>query len=798
VRAPGALPDLRLAGTALGAWATALACLYLPARGGAAVAGTAAALAGLLWLVDRRSPASGRRGRAGDRRGRAAVARRVGVAVLLGAVCAGTATAARVATSQGQPLSGLAREHAIVHMRLTIVDDPRPVRGVANRPATYAVGASAGTLMGADGSRVELHARLLVLASGPGWRDLLPGTPVVASGRLAASRGGDLTAAVLSVTAAPEAVGQAPWAQRAAGGVRAGLRRACAPLPPGPGGLLPGLVDGDTSRLDPAVADDFRATGMTHLTAVSGANVAIVLGAVLLLARWCRAGPRLAGAACVLALVGFVILARPSPSVLRAAAMGGLGLLGLVAGRPRAAVPALAASVLLLVLVDPALAADVGFALSAFATGGLLLLAPRWRDALRSRGVPAGLAEALAIPAAAEVACAPVIAAISGTVSLVAVPANLLAEPAVAPATILGVIAALLSTVWAGGAAFVAWVGAWPARWLVAVARTGAALPGAVVGWPAGVGGALLLAVLLVAGLAVARRQAVRVAAGVCAVAAMLGAVPVRLVASGWPPGDAVLVVCDVGQGDAIVLPDGAGRAVVIDAGPGPTATGRCLDELGVRVVPLLVVSHFHADHVGGLDGVLRGRRVDEVATSPFPEPESGYAQVRDAAAGRGVPVVVPEPGWTWTDGAVALTAIGPIARVTGTDSDPNNNSLLLMATVGGVRLLLAGDAEVPEQSEVLAADGPDALRADVLKVAHHGSAYQDVDLLDAVHPSIALVSVGAGNPYGHPNPSVLAHLQREGARVLRTDLDGDLAVVLDHGTLATVRHGPPAGRHPP
>ena len=112
------------------------------------------------------------------------------------------------------------------------------------------------------------------------------------------------------------------------------------------------------------------------------------------------------------------------------------------------------------------------------------------------------------------------------------------------------------------------------------------------------------------------------------------------------------------------------------------------------------------------------------------------------------------------------------------------------MADVDGIRILLAGDAEVQEQSEVLATDGPDALRADVLKVAHHGSAYQAPQLLDAVHPSVALVSVGAGNPYGHPNASVLTHLQREGARVLRTDLDGDLAVVLDRGTLATVRHG--------
>jgi competence protein ComEC len=669
---------------------------------------------------------------------------------------------------------------------------------VANRPTTYAVSASAGTLLRADGSRVGLHARLLVLAGDPAWRGLLPGTRVVATGRLAAPGRGDLTAAVLSVPAAPEEVGPAPWAQRAAGGLRDGLRRACAPLPPGPGGLLPGLVDGDTSRLDPAVADDFRATGMTHLCAVSGANVAIVLGAVLLLTRWCRAGPRLAGVACAAALVGFVILARPSPSVLRAAAMGGLGLLALVAGRARPAVPALSATVFLLVLVDPALAADAGFALSTFATGGLLLLAPRWRDALRSRGVPAGLAEALAVPAAAEVACAPVIAAISGTVSLVAVPANLLAEPAVAPATVLGVVAALLSTVWPASAAFVAWLGAWPARWLVEVARAGAGVPGAVVGWPGGAGGALLLVLLLLAGLVATRSPAVRLLAAVCAVAAALGAVPVRLVAAGWPPAGAVLVVCDVGQGDALVLPDGPGRAVVVDAGPEPAATARCLDGLGVRVVPLLVVSHFHADHMGGVDGVFRGRRVDEVLTSPFPEPAAGHAQVLGAAAARGTPVAVPDAGWTWVDGPVALTVLGPVGRVTGTDSDPNNNSLILMAQVGGVRLLLAGDAEVQEQGELLAADGPAMLRADVLKVAHHGSALQSPDLLDAVHPSVALVSVGVGNPYGHPNPAVLAHLQREGARVLRTDLDGDLAVLLDHGALATSRHGTRPGRHPP
>jgi competence protein ComEC len=399
-RSAGSRVDLRLAGLAAGAWLAALGCLYLPAGAGVALAfGAAGAAAGIGWLLRHQW-------------------RWVVVTVLIGVLCGAAVTAARVGVRDAQPLGGLTNRHVTVHMRLTVADDPRPVRQTAGRSRAYVVPASASWVRDGDRPPIRLDTGVLVLAADGAWGGLLPGTPVTATGVLEPARGGDLTSAVLSVSGAPDAVGTAPWAQAAAGALRAGLRRACAPLPPGPGGLLPGLVDGDTTGLDPAVADDFRATGMTHLVAVSGANVAIVLSVVLLLARWCRAGPRLAAALCALALVGFVILARPSPSVLRAAAMGGLGLVALAAGRPRAAVPALAATVVLLILVDPAQAGDAGFALSVFATGGLLLIAPPLRDALRRRRVPAGIAEALAIPAAAEFACAPVIAGISGMVSL--------------------------------------------------------------------------------------------------------------------------------------------------------------------------------------------------------------------------------------------------------------------------------------------------------------------------------------------------------------------------------------------
>ncbi|MEV4767414.1 ComEC/Rec2 family competence protein, partial [Micromonospora chokoriensis] len=386
-------PDLRLAGLAVAAWLTALAGLHL---GGLAVllgAGAAAGVtaAGALHLL----------GRLGRPR---ALARRYGwiaVAVGLGVVAGGAATGARLAVRDAPAIRALAEQRALVTVDLVVRDDPRPIRS-SGRPGMLLVSTESVRLTGPDGRRIHASVRLLVLATDPTWRGLLPGQRLSADGRLGVPRGGDLTAAVLSADGPPERHGASSWAQRAAGSLRAGLQRACAPLPDDPGGLLPGLVVGDTSRLPPAVEADFQATGMTHLNAVSGSNVAIVVGAVLLLARWSRAGPWLAVGLCGVALVGFVILVRPSPSVVRAATMGAIGLAALAAGRSRAALPALAAAVTVLVLVDPELAGDPGFALSVLATGGLLLLAPRWRDGLRR---PEGFVNVVAdLPADAQTA----------------------------------------------------------------------------------------------------------------------------------------------------------------------------------------------------------------------------------------------------------------------------------------------------------------------------------------------------------------------------------------------------------
>lgn len=774
-------PDLRLYGVAVGAWAACLAALFVgPAP--AFAAGVAALLGAgfLLWSL---------RTRAGPIRGALA-------AVLIGVACGAAATGANTAARDAEPVASLARAQASVRAELIVSDDPRLVPATAG-PPTYAVNAELVRLEpqppGAT-AEIELSVRIVVFATDPGWRGLLPGQRVRVNGRLAPPRGGDLTAAGLRASGQPELIDRPSWIQRFAGRLRAGLQTACLPLPPEPGGLLPGLVIGDTSRLDPQLAAQFKATGLTHLVAVSGANLAVILSVVLLLARRCRLGAWATALVCGAALCGFVVLARPSPSVLRAAAMGVLGLVALATGRPRAAAPGLAAAVIAVLLLDPALAADAGFALSVLATAGLVLLAPGWRDGLRARGVPPVLAEALAVPAAAQVACAPVIAGLSGSFSLVAVPANLLAVPAVAPATLLGVGAAVVSPLWSGAAGLLAWLGSWPARWLVWIAHTGAAVPIGALPWPGGVLGGVLLGVVTVVVLVAVRRPVLRRLALIVALAAAVGAAPVRLLASGWPPAGAVIVVCDVGQGDAIVLPGDDGSAIVVDTGPEPSAVDSCLHGLGVRVVPLLVLTHFHADHIGGITGVLDGRQVGSIAVPAFAEPAAGARAVRAAAAAAGVPVLQPPVGWQYERAGLALTLLGPNRLLTGTTSDPNNNSLVLRAVSHGVTMLLAGDAQTEEQHNLLSDVDRSLLPAAVLKVAHHGSSYQDPEFLDAVHPRVALVSVGAGNPYGHPNGGLLARLARGGARVLRTDTDGDLAVVTTESGLAVASHGTKGG----
>jgi competence protein ComEC len=524
------------------------------------------------------------------------------------------------------------------------------------------------------------------------------------------------------------------------------------------------------------------------LVAVSGTNCSIVVGAVLLVLRRARVRPALSALAGGVVLVAFVLVARPTPSVLRAALMAAIVLVSLAGGRPRQAVPALAVAALGLLVWNPQLAIDPGFTMSVVASAALLLIAPGWAEALRRRRVPAGVAEALAVAAAAHLVTAPVIAAMTGRVSLVAVPANVLAEPVVPAATLLGFATAVLAPLSLPAGRLFAELAGWPCRWLVGVADVAGGLPGARVVWPGGTAGGIGL-VLASAGVVLLARRAgvlrVLVAGG------LIGAlvqIPVRSVATGWPPPGWVMVACDVGQGDALVLAAGPHAAVEVDAGPDPVAVDRCLRGLGVSDVALLVFSHYHLDHVGGVAGVFHDRRVERVLTGPLAEPASGVALVGSALSAHHLAISTPAVGAVLDVGSVHLEVLAPPAAFTATRSDPNNSSLVLRATIGDVRILLPGDVELEAQQAMLA-DRID-ISADVLKVPHHGSAYSDPAFLAAVHARVAVISVGAHNDYGHPSPLLLAHLHQLDLPVRRTDHDGDIAVVGPRARLRTVVRG--------
>jgi competence protein ComEC len=579
---------------------------------------------------------------------------------------------------------------------------------------------------------------------------------------------------VLSVRGPPDRLGRPSVVQRVAGDLRGGLRSASDGLPAAQRGLLPGLVLGDVSRVPRDLDEDFRTAGLTHLTAVSGANLAIVTGFVLLVGRQVGVRGRWLPMLAAVAMAGFVVLARPQPSVVRAAAMGLVGLAALASGRRRRSLSALGVAVLVLLLADPWLSRSYGFTLSVLATGGLVLLAPGWARRWQRRGVPGPVAQALAVPLAAQLACAPVIVLLSGQVSLVAVPANILAAPAVAPATVLGVLATVASAVHEPTAALLARLGGLFVWWVVVVARRSAAAPLAAFDWPGSVAGALLLALLLAAAVVLGPLAVRR--PGLAASGAVLLAVVLVVPATrpGWPPPGWLLAVCDVGQGDALVLAAGEGRGVVVDAGPDPPAVDACLRGLGVSTVPLVVISHLHADHVEGLPGVLRGRSVGEVQLGGYDEPAAELRRVLRWTRDAGVPVTRTVVGDRVRAGALTWTVVWP-ARVVHAGSVPNNASVVLRVRTGGVTMLLTGDVE-PEAQQAMLARG--VLRAaDVLKVAHHGSPNQATGLLAVVRPRLAVVSAGADNDYGHPAATTLADLRKAGAIVGRTDRDGTLVV---------------------
>jgi competence protein ComEC len=594
------------------------------------------------------------------------------------------------------------------------------------------------------------------------WIEVLPGQMISSHGTVLSTQESRV-AALLIVDDTLEAITPAStWAQ-ALGTIRTGLR-----IHSGlgdAGALIPGMVLGDTSKQTPEFKNQMKRAGLTHLVAVSGANFAIVSSFVL----WCmqflirRNNYRILATAA--ALLCFIALVRPSPSVLRAAAMAAVLLSAQMTKRTTDSLPALGFAIAAVVIGDPWQSRDAGFALSVLATAGLLLLAPIIQARLPAHQKLAG---ALAPPIAAMVFCSPILVALSGYLSPISIIANLLAAPFVAPITIVGFIAALVSPIapfLTTGLLFVIRI---PAGLIAAIARWGSDFP--VLTIHNGVMG-FVIVILLIGIIWLFKKNWKRNTAVVVVVILSLTWL------QRWPSGEWQIANCDVGQGDSMVINLSHHSAIVIDVGPDPVAEDKCLRNLGITDIPLLILSHFHADHVGGLSGLLRSRDVDQVWISnnlqPIVESTKSLSMLSKSK------ILTVQKGLIAQIAGIKFEVLWPenttrtFASLPGDGSEINNSSIAMLVTTADWNMFTAGDLELPAQNAILGA----VREVDIYKVCHHGSRYQDRNLMSALSAQVAVISVGAKNTYGHPAPETIAFLTTLGTQVVRTDTDGAVAI---------------------
>lgn len=771
---PSARPDLRLVLPALSAWSAAGILIGLPAA--------ALPVAGLAWAAA--LTVGGAAIVARHRPGAAPVALSTACVVLLAAALA-CSSVLLLAPSRVpiDPLPG--RSYAV---SAEVTGPPRPMLGSSavvagdNELASRILLPVTLRTLELDGGTVAAAAPALVFADGAALvgRSLPIGAMLSASVTLSpAEPGDDISYLAFSrgdMTVEQVPVGLLAWAD----GLRTGFRSASATLAGDGAQLLPGLAIGDTSGLGSDLETAMKATSLTHLTAVSGANCAIIVAGVLALGAVLRLRRGVRTALALAALAAFVIIVTPQPSVQRAAVMAAVVLLAVSSGRTARGMPALCAAVLALLVFDPWLARSYGFALSVLATAGLLLLA-RPLTAVLARRLPVWLAAAIAIPLAAQLVCQPLLILLDPTLPLYGVLANLLTAPAAPAATIVGLAACLLLPVAPPiGLAMtqVAWL---PAAWIAATAQTLADFPASRLPWLGGLQGVALLVLataLVLAALARSRLPArLRFAAPVAAalVALSYAAILVGSELGGQlsRPGDWQIASCDVGQGDATVLRS-AGQVLLIDTGPEEDLLLACLDDLGIGRIDLLVLSHFDIDHVGGaaaiagrVDRVLIGPSDGEAADRLIGELAAGGARVESAT--RGLKGVLGDVSWR------VLWPPGP------QDSAPppelgNASSVTLVTEGAGLRAMFLGDLGESSQAGVLAGE-PSLQPVDVVKVAHHGSADQSEALYRRLGAEVALISCGRDNDYGHPNARLLNLLAASGTVALRTDTEGMLLI---------------------
>jgi competence protein ComEC len=547
--------------------------------------------------------------------------------------------------------------------------------------------------------------------------------------------------------------------------------------------LLAGIVLGEDSAIDRELRDAFQASGLMHLLAVSGQNVAIVAFGVVLAARILGLG-RLVGEALAIAVVlSYALAVGWQPSVVRAAVAGVLASLAWLVARPRDRWHALAVGALVLLVWMPQSALEPGFQLSFAAVATIFLVVPRLSGVPEAYPVPRGLWDVLVVAAACGLVTAPIVWLHFGQVALWTVPANVAAEPAMPPLISLSLAAAAVEPLSPGVATALAWLAGWCAWWIALVARVVASWPSAQISSPLAIAVAfgVVGAALLVRRLPRYGRPTALAAIASVALTLAVAAWATRPQPSWEPPAGLRVTFLDVGQGDSALL-EVPGGAVLVDEGPPEADVVGQLRSLGLRSLTAIVLTHPQRDHIGGAAAVLDGLAVGTVADPGIEAPSADHDAAVAAARGRSVPIVVVHAGEVFRIGKLRLRILWPDDPGLPSE-DPNQHAVVALASFGSTDVLLTADAESDVTSRL-------PLRPlEVLKVAHHGSEDPGLpDLLRVLRPEIAVISVGVNNDYDHPRPETLAALAAQpGLRTFRTDENGRVVVESD-GRTVTVR----------
>jgi competence protein ComEC len=533
--------------------------------------------------------------------------------------------------------------------------------------------------------------------------------------------------------------------------------------------------------------DRYASAGLIHMLSISGLHVAVIAAAMELLFQVARMSRRVSLFGAFVATGVYVAVIGAPPPALRSAAMLGVSMASRLSQRPTSPWAAWAVGALV-PLVQPRIAVDVGYQLSVLGMCALVAAGSLWRRHLASRldGWKGKLARELVTSLVACAVTAPLVAWVFGRISMIAPLSNLVAAPIVTLAQPILFLALLVSPLGSVARFFAQAVHPllFAFDW---VAWAAASTPGAAITVTTTLMTALLGAIAAVA-LVVAcssRFPARPAITGLAALATMA-------IAPALPPltpsgNDRVeLHVLDVGQGDAILVRTNRGNWILLDAGP----AWRGGDAGRTTVLPYMlrrggsleafVLSHPHTDHVGGAASVLNAMRPHAYWDAAFAGGSGSYIASLAAARKLGMEWHRVHPGDSIRVDGVSVSFLAPDSAWTVGLKDPNLASTIAVVRYGVVRFLLVGDAERGEEDWLLA-HHRDELRAQVLKVGHHGSSTSSSDaFLAAVHPDVAVISVGAGNMYGHPSNDVLHALSRIGAEVLRTDEAGTVIVRTD------------------